>query len=250
MMNIEETTKKVDLLLQDRGLDGEYQEQAVRQLLYHLFVAIDIYKYMTVAERNKSGWWYRTCFKNIFPLTGFLKERKRKREKEKSPLHPSYKKESGVLEKGEKNSLSPLSRKVLKLEERRKNFWASLEPFIDKYGKEMIESFFYYWAEEMNGGDKMRWEQEEGWTIGYRLAAWKRRSFNANDQLAAIRLTKAKKGQAAPSGESQTAKKVGTIDAHVVRPSDIRNAKKDASKISLEEYLKSNPNSVLARYQK
>lgn len=81
------------------------------------------------------------------------------------------------------------------LDERRKQFWAELEPYIGKYGKEMVENFYYYWAEKMNGLDKMRWEQEEGWTTGYRLAAWKRRSFNSNDQVASIRLTKAKAGK-------------------------------------------------------
>ena len=39
-----------------------------------------------------------------YRLTGFLKERKRKRDKEKSPLHPSYKeRETEVKEKAQKN---------------------------------------------------------------------------------------------------------------------------------------------------
>ena len=84
MMNIEETTKKVDLLLQDRGLTSEYQEQAVRQLLYHLYIAIDIYRYMTFAEKAKAGYWYR-IFKGSFSLRNFLKERKRTRERKNPP---------------------------------------------------------------------------------------------------------------------------------------------------------------------
>ena len=250
MMNIEETTKKVDLLLQDRGLTSEYQEQAVRQLLYHLFVAIEIYKFMTVAERNKSGWWYRNFFKHIFPLTGFLKERKRKRDKEKSPLHPSYKKESGVLEKDEKNSLSPLSRQVSVLDERRKQFWAELEPYIGKYGKEMVENFYYYWAEKMNGLDKMRWEQEEGWTTGYRLAAWKRRSFNSNDQVASIRLTKAKAGKKkeAKVNEQQVAIARQRMIADEKREQETDEAKKNS--VSMEEWLQQHPDSNLRMFKK
>ena len=103
MTNIEETKNKVDHLLSDRGLVEEYKEQAVRLLLFHLFVAIDIYRYMTFAEKNKAGYRFRV-FKGSFSLTGFLKERKRKREKKKSPLHPSYKEtESEYKEKDENN---------------------------------------------------------------------------------------------------------------------------------------------------
>ena len=99
MMNIEEMKCNVDHLLADRGLTTDYQEPSVRLLLYHLYVAMDIYRYMTFSEKNKAGFWYRT-FKSSYRLTGFLKERKRKRDKEKSPLHPSYKeRETEVKEK-------------------------------------------------------------------------------------------------------------------------------------------------------
>ena len=100
MMNFEEIKCNVDHVLSDRGLTVDYKEQAVRQLLYHLYIAIDIYRYMTFSEKNKAGFWYRT-FKSSYRL---LKERKRKRDKEKSPLHPSYKeRETEVKEKAQKN---------------------------------------------------------------------------------------------------------------------------------------------------
>ena len=90
-MNIEEIKNSIDRQLIEGGLVRDFKEQAVRQLLYHLCIAIDIYRHMTQAEKNKSGYWYREELKNSFSLTGFLKERKRKRDKKKSPLHPSYK---------------------------------------------------------------------------------------------------------------------------------------------------------------
>ena len=100
---MEEIKKRVDNMLVDRGLVKDYPDQTVRELLYHLFVAIDIYRYMTIAEKNKSGYWFR-LFRGSYTLRNFLKERKRKRDKEKSPLHPSYKKESGVKEKAQNNT--------------------------------------------------------------------------------------------------------------------------------------------------
>ena len=77
MMNIDEIKCNISHLLEDRGLTREYKEQAVRLLLYHLYVALDIYRYMTLSEKNKAGFWYRT-FKNSYRLTGFFKERKEK----------------------------------------------------------------------------------------------------------------------------------------------------------------------------
>ena len=199
MTSIEDTTKKVDLLLQDRGLTSEYQEQAVRQLLYHLFVAIEIYKFMTVAERNKSGWWYRTYFKNIFPLSGFLKERKRKRDKEKSPLHPSYKKESGVLEKGKKSALSITRGKNSDLKERQMAFWKELLKYEAKYDHETLQKFYYVWSEEVSGTGKMRWEMKSSWSLGHRLAMFPKKSYQLDDKAAALRLNRAKQKSATKS---------------------------------------------------
>jgi len=147
MMHIEETMNKVDSLLQDRGLNGEYEEQAVRQLLYHLYIALDIYRYMTCAEKNKAGYWYRV-FRSSFSLRGFLKERKRKRDKEKFPPDPLYKKtETEFKEKAQKMSLCK-GRVSGGLEERQKAFWNELLQYEEKYGREMLLKFYAKWAEE------------------------------------------------------------------------------------------------------
>ena len=192
MMKTEEIVNNVDSLLTDRGLVKEYKEQAVRLLLYHLYVAIDIYRYMTVAERNKAGYWYR-IFKGSYTLRNFLKERKRKRDKEKSPLHPSYKKESGVKDKAQNPSLSPAHVKRT-LQVRQEEFWNELLTFEGTYDLRMLRSFYYYWAEKVTGRRKMRLELETSWDTQFRLAAWSKRSFNKNDEAAAIRLERAKNG--------------------------------------------------------
>ena len=97
-------------------------------------------------------------------------------------------------------SLSP-KREGEAVEERRKMFWAELEQFIGKYNRQMVLQFYYYWAEEMKGVDQMRWEIQKSWNTSYRLAAWSKRSFNKNDEAAALRLerTKAKSTQKEPS---------------------------------------------------
>ena len=250
MMNIEETTKKVDLLLQDRGLTSEYQEQAVRQLLYHLFVAIEIYKFMTVAERNKSGWWYRTYFKNIFSLSGFLKERKRKRDKEKSPLHPSYKKESGVLEKDEKNIYMRNAGFSKSLEDKREAFRQECLAFVGKYEEQRVADFFHYWAEESQKSGKMLWEMEKSWNTGYRLARWTNNHISADNTSASIRLRKTKKraGEEAKVTEQQVAAARQRMIADEKREQETAEAKKNA--VSMEDYLKEHPDSNLRKFKK
>ena len=111
-MNLEEIKCNIDHLLADRGLTTEYKEQAVRLLLYHLYIAIDIYRYMSFSEKNIAGYWYRT-FKSTYSMTGFLKERKRNREKEKFPPH-HLNKEKETEVKGKEQNPPPKKKKKKK----------------------------------------------------------------------------------------------------------------------------------------
>ena len=235
MMNIAETKNKVDSVLADRGLVREYKEQAVRLLLYHLYIAIDIYRFMTFAEKTKAGYWYR-IFKGSFSLTGFLKERKRKRDKEKSPLHPSYKKESGVEEKGEKTTHT-VGREILDLTERQMAFWLELEQYIGKYDRQTVLRFFYYWAEEDKRSGKMKYEAQSSWNTKYRLAIWSRRSFEVNDQAAAVRLERAKSGGKVKAVDAeQQAIAARREEANARLEQEIRARKEGA--VSYEEYIR------------
>ena len=72
MIKMEETVNKVDMLLADKGLTQNCDEPTVRQMLLHLYTAIDIYRYMTQAEKNAAGSWFR-AFENSFTLRNFLK---------------------------------------------------------------------------------------------------------------------------------------------------------------------------------
>ncbi len=237
-MNLEEIKCNIDHLLADRGLTTEYKEQAVRLLLYHLYVAIDIYRYMSFSEKNKAGYWYRT-FKSSYRLTGFLKERKRKRDKEKFPPHPLNKeRETEVKEKEQKTSLSTMRATSSEIKERQKTFWDECEQYVSKYDRQMVMKFFYYWAEEVKGTGLMLWETKKSWNTKFRLAAWSKRSFEVNDQAANIRLQMAKNG-----GKLQT---VNTAEQQAIaakREQD--NAKleqeieeRKAGAVSHEEYLR------------
>ena len=188
MMNIEEITNKVDILLTDKGLSKDCGDQAVRLLLYHLYTAIDIYRYMTQTEKDEAGRWYRV-FKTSFSLRNFLKERKRHRERKNPPCTPLIRKD--LLEKAQKTTHT-VEREIRDLTERQMAFWLELEQYIGKYDRQTVLRFFYYWAEEDKRTGKMKYETESSWNTKYRLAIWSKRSFEVNDQTAELRLAKVK----------------------------------------------------------
>ena len=228
MTNIEETMNNVDRILSDRGLSGEYKEQAVRLLLYHLYIALDIYRYMTFAEKNKAGYWYR-IFRSSFSLTGFLKERKRKRDKEKSPLHPSYKEiETMFKEKGEKKRDS-VADALSTLAERKEAFRQEIQAkYRDSYPLSVLCDFFYYWSEEDKETGKMLFEKQRTWNTEHRFKRWLTTSYNLDNAAAAIRLRRLKKKEPVRAAVRE--------DNNARLEQEIAERKRNA--VSYEEYLK------------
>ena len=227
-MNIDEMKRSIGHLLDDRGLTREYKEQAVRLLLYHLYVAMDIYRYMTLSEKNKAGFWYRT-FKNSYRLTGFLKERKRKREKKNSPLHPSYKEtETEVKEKAQKIFFIA----------GREDFHQECLRYVGIYDEQRLADFYNYWSEADSDG-KMRFQKESYWNTERRLKRWMNNSYSADNTAAAIRLKRTRKKQtqeesAVNQREQAIAAKREEDNARLEQEIEARKA----GAVSYEEWLK------------
>ena len=253
MMQIEINEQTVGRQLVDAGIGKDAEEQAVRPMFFHLFCAIRYYRDMTYAEKVKAGFLYRTKFKNVYSLTGFFKERKRNRDKKSSPLHPSYKEESGVLGK-DYDSLLPLSKKEIKesdqkegFKERQQAFWAELEPYCSdrggKYDRQMVLKFFYYWAQEVKKTGTMRWENETAWTTEFALAGWSKKPFETYAQAANIRLerTKGKKSaKAALNTEEQQAVAAKRAEDNEKLEREI--AERKAGAVPYEEYIRQKEN--------
>jgi hypothetical protein len=55
---------------------------------------------------------------------------------------------------------------------RKETFYQTLIPYAAKYGEEMIKAFFRYWGELNKSETKMRFEMQETWEVGLRLATW------------------------------------------------------------------------------
>ena len=64
---------------------------------------------------------------------------------------------------------------------RKEEFYNSLIPYVEMYGKDMVRDFFDYWSEMNKSETKMRFEQQPTWEVAKRLATWaKREKTNGN----------------------------------------------------------------------
>jgi len=58
------------------------------------------------------------------------------------------------------------------IDERKLKFADTLKPFLELYGKDMLNDFYAYWTEHSPKAKKMRYEMERAWGIERRLATW------------------------------------------------------------------------------
>ena len=72
------------------------------------------------------------------------------------------------------NVIEPVIKKELNnnIKERKLKFSSTLEPFLIKYGKEMLNDFYKYWTEPNKTGTKFRQESEKFWDLEKRLNTW------------------------------------------------------------------------------
>lgn len=55
---------------------------------------------------------------------------------------------------------------------RKELFKTALSPYVEMYGRDMLNAFFSYWTEPNKSGTKMRFELERTWEISRRLNTW------------------------------------------------------------------------------
>ena len=62
------------------------------------------------------------------------------------------------------------------IEERKLKFAHALKPFLDEYGKDMLNDFYSYWTEHGEKDKKLRFEKEKTFGIQQRLKNWHSRN--------------------------------------------------------------------------
>ena len=221
--------------LENNGLKGGEKEQQIKLVLTHVYMAVSMYREMSPEDRILASQWHKK-FRRSYSLNKFLRERQRSSRKKSFPPAPPYL-DKEVQDKDEIPSLSPARvRKTLQV--RQEMFWNELLQYEGKYDRQMLLAFYYYWAEKVTGRRKMKMEVMTSWDTEYRLAAWSKRSFNKNDEAAALHLEREKKKtakQAANTAEQQAiAAKRSEDNARLER--EIAERKQGA--VSYEEYLK------------
>lgn len=63
------------------------------------------------------------------------------------------------------------------IDKRIKDFGESLQPYLEKYGREMIKDFFEYWTEPNRTGTQFKQELQKTWSTERRLSTWSRNNF-------------------------------------------------------------------------
>jgi hypothetical protein len=235
MMQIENLDNDIVRQLENNGLKKSDKEQQIKLLLTLTYMAVKMYWSMSPEDRVLVSDWHKK-FTRFYSLKNFLKERQRSSRKKSSPPAPPYL-DKEVQDKDEIPSLSP-AREKRTLKVRQELFWNELLTFEGEYDRQMLLAFYYYWSEQVTGRRKMRLELETSWETKKRLKGWAQRSFNKNDEAAALHLEREKK---------KTAKQTANVNEQQViaakREED--NAKlereikeRKASAVSYEEYLK------------
>ena len=107
---------------------------------------------------------------------------KREKEQNKEENPPAPPKEEKKQQK-EKNTHTIAYAREKNLEQRRQQFLASLLPYHERYGQEMVTLFGDYWTEPNRSMTKMRFELQRTWSTPLRLATWARndKTFTNNN---------------------------------------------------------------------
>lgn len=69
------------------------------------------------------------------------------------------------------------------IKEKKIAFKTELKPFLDTYGKDMINAFYLHWSqpENVKHPKKLKWELEDSWELKSRLISWKARDEARQD---------------------------------------------------------------------
>lgn len=87
-------------------------------------------------------------------------------------------KESKEKEKIDKESVAASAAALI--EKRQQEFYNSLIPYVELYGKEMIRAFYDYWTEPNKSKTKMRFDLQPTWDVERRLRTWSNKESKRN----------------------------------------------------------------------
>lgn len=244
IFDVKQIDNYVDGLLEYNGLRRDTKEQRARLLLQHLYTAATMFSQMSDEEKLIIAAMEKKLGKNFSPIKICLKERKRRKDKEKIPPHP-FRKEKESKEKADK---------ILYIAERREAFHQVCLGYVGKYDVKRLADFYRYWSEENPRTGKMRFEGKRYWNLESRLERWMNTSFCSDNTAAEIRLDRTRKRQAKESADSEQQQAIAKQQQAIAAEREAENQQRELAleqsrqnSISLEEYAKKNPDSKLVK---
>ena len=240
ILDVKQIDNYVDSLLEYNGLRRDTKQQRVRLLLHRLYTAVTMFGQMSDEEKLIIAAMEKKLGKNFSPIKICLKERKRRKDKEKIPPHP-FRKEKESKEKADK---------ILYIAERHQ----ACLGYVGKYDVKRLADFYRYWSEENPRTGKMRFEGKRYWNLESRLERWMNTSFSSDNTAAEIRLDRTRKRQAKESADSSQQQAIARQQQAIAAEREAENQQRELAleqsrqnSISLEEYAKRNPDSKLVK---
>ena len=248
MMQTEQILQMESDKLELSGLFQERRLEPVKDLLRYLYAAVDIWMLLS-SDEKRSVRNFNEFFEKTMVLKLFTKEIKSKKNKEKKAPAP-HRKEKTKKEKSQKTERDIKGVPALSLEERKKLFHEECHKFDAKYGVDMVDDFYVHWSEEDEERQMMKFEFEDTWKTDKRLFKWSKDPITNTKKLVRMKLKNAEKktAKAAVNTSEQKAAAAEREAADAQREEATAKAKADS--ITMEEYLKKNPNSILRTLKK
>lgn len=123
----------------------------------------------------------RTCIKNLAE-NGLINKETNKSVNKTSTLITICEYDSYInpQKRTNKTSNKSLTNQQANLERRKEAFTEELRPYVQIYGRDMVNEFWKYWTEPNKSKTKMRFEQERTWDTNLRLQRWANNNLQKN----------------------------------------------------------------------
>ena len=244
IFDVKQIDNYVDGLLEYNGLRRDTKEQRARLLLQHLYTAATMFSQMSDEEKLIIAAMEKKLGKKFSPIKICLKERKRRKDKEKFPPHP-LNKEKASKEKADK---------IIYIAERREAFRQECLRYVGKYDVQRLADFYRYYSEANPRTGKMRFEGKRYWDLDSRLERWMNTCYCSDNTAATIRLDRTRKRQAKESANNAQQQTIVKQQQAIAAEREAENQQRELAleqsrqnSISLEEYAQRNPNSTLVK---
>ena len=82
--------------------------------------------------------------------------------------------------KGKESKEKETIRNINTIDSRKLKFAHTLKPFLELYGKDLLNSFYAYWTEPNKSNTSFKQEMQKTWDLSRRLKTWNDNQYNFN----------------------------------------------------------------------